>query len=139
MFEVGDDDDDHDDGDAAAADDDDDEHDLDSVYIYIYIYHVYLLLLYYTCYLTCNMYVILYNKYILGVIYPEAILTLKPSSACTFLPLTSLAVLSPSVAIGMSLSKYNPPSQKKWGAGVGKGDLVDLGKMKKLAQRVEED
>ena len=40
------------------------------------------------------------------------------------------AVLCPFVAIGMSSSKFGPPSQK--------GDLVDMGKMKKLAQRVEE-
>ena len=51
-------------------------------------------------------------------------------SACTCLPLTSLAVLCPSVAIGMSLSKFGPPSLK--------GDSVDVGKVQKLAQRVEE-
>ena len=111
-----------------------------SVYMYVYMYmcmYVYM----YVCMCVCvcmhvcvcvvmymQIYMYSYNHMCMLIcIHAAAILVFR---ACTFLTLSSLALLSPSVAIWMSQSKFGPPCPK--------GALVDVGKMKKLAQRVGE-
>ena len=75
-----------------------------------------------------QIYMYMYNHMCMQIYIDAAAILVF--SDCTFLPLASLALLCPSVAIGMSQSKFGPPCPK--------GGLVDVGKMKKLAQRVEE-